>query len=131
MLFPGAWLHGKVKRFLRRYRGVIEFNWPTIGLAETYRVRPLRHDELVVLIWCFYGSGLKGEQIPLEGRITAVADVFDALMSRRVYKKPFSLDETVELMRAGRGSHFDPEVLDVFLGNLDGALAIKAEYPDD
>lgn len=63
MLFPGAWLHGKVKRFLRRYRVVIEFNWPTIGLAETYRVRPLRHDELVVLIWCFYGSGLKGEQI--------------------------------------------------------------------
>lgn len=63
MLFPGAWLRERIKRVLRRFRIVIEFNWPTIGLAETYRVRPLRRDELVVLIWCFYGGGMNGDQI--------------------------------------------------------------------
>jgi putative two-component system response regulator len=62
-----------------------------------------------------YPNGLAGEDIPLYGRICAVADVFDALTSRRPYKEPFSNEESLPIMRAGRGSHFDPQNLDVFL----------------
>lgn len=62
-----------------------------------------------------YPKGLEGAQIPLIARIFAVADVFDALASQRVYKDPFDLDQTLALMKAKRGSHFDPEVLDAFL----------------
>ncbi len=68
-----------------------------------------------------YPAGLRGEEIPLEGRIAAVADVFDALTSDRVYRAAFDVGEALELLRAGRGSQFDPNVLDAFLG-LDEAL---------
>jgi methanogenic corrinoid protein MtbC1 len=62
-----------------------------------------------------YPRGLAGEQIPIEGRIVAVADVFDALTSDRVYRKAFSVDEALRMMRAERGRHFDPTLLDAFL----------------
>lgn len=62
-----------------------------------------------------YPGGLAGGAIPLVARIFAVADVFDALSSRRPYKEPFSLAETRALLEQGRGTHFDPRVLDVFL----------------
>jgi PAS domain S-box-containing protein len=62
-----------------------------------------------------YPRGLKGEEIPLEGRIAAVADVFDALTNERVYRAAFSPAEAFVMMRAERGSHFDPRVLDAFL----------------
>jgi PAS domain S-box-containing protein len=62
-----------------------------------------------------YPRGLKGEEIPLEGRIAAVADVFDALTSDRVYRPALPHAEAVALMRSERGSHFDPRVLDAFL----------------
>lgn len=78
-----------------------------------------------------YPRGLAGEAIPLEGRITAVADVFDALTSRRVYKPAYSVEESVALMREQRGRHLDPVLLDRFLDNLDEVGAIKREYPDD
>jgi response regulator RpfG family c-di-GMP phosphodiesterase len=78
-----------------------------------------------------YPRGLKGEEIPLEGRITSVCDVFDALISRRVYKDPLPLDESLAFMREQSGTHFDPALLDLFLKNVDGALAIKHQYPDD
>jgi putative two-component system response regulator len=61
-----------------------------------------------------YPLGLKGEDIPLEGRIVAVADVFDALSSRRPYKPPFPRDQCFEILREGRGRQFDPAVLDAF-----------------
>ncbi len=61
-----------------------------------------------------YPLGLKGEDIPLEGRIVAVADVFDALSSRRPYKPPFPRDQCFEILRDGRGRQFDPAVLDAF-----------------
>ena len=73
-----------------------------------------------------YPAGIAGEDIPLSGRICAVADVFDALTTRRVYKEAFSIEKSVGIMEEGRGEHFDPGVLDVFLGNLDAALEIKA-----
>ena len=61
-----------------------------------------------------YLKGLKGEAIPLNARIFAIVDVFDALTSRRPYKEPFSFDEVRAIMRRGRGSHFDPRLLDEF-----------------
>jgi HD-GYP domain-containing protein (c-di-GMP phosphodiesterase class II) len=62
-----------------------------------------------------YGDGLDGEAIPVRARIFSIADVFDALTSRRPYKEPFSLEETVEILKKGRGIHFDPALLDRFL----------------
>jgi putative two-component system response regulator len=62
-----------------------------------------------------YPTGLSGEDIPLYARIVAVVDVFDALSSPRVYKPAFSVEKTVGIIKAERGEHFDPQVLDVFL----------------
>jgi methanogenic corrinoid protein MtbC1 len=62
-----------------------------------------------------YPRGLKGEAIPIEGRIVAVADVFDALTSDRVYRKAFSVEDGVQMMREQRGRHFDPVLLDAFM----------------
>ena len=65
-----------------------------------------------------YPAGLAGEEIPLEGRIVAVVDVFDALISDRVYRPAFSVEEAVEILRAGRGTHFDPACLDALLSDI-------------
>jgi putative two-component system response regulator len=62
-----------------------------------------------------YPNGLAGEEIPLAGRIAAVADVYDALTSRRVYRDALPAEEATALMLAGSGSHLDPSVLDAFL----------------
>ena len=62
-----------------------------------------------------YPNGLKGEEIPLSARIMAVADVFDALVSRRSYKEPFSVEKALDIIREGSGSHFDPLVVKAFL----------------
>jgi methanogenic corrinoid protein MtbC1 len=70
-----------------------------------------------------YPRGLAGEAIPLEGRIVAVADVFDALTSDRVYRKAFPVEEAVKMMRDQRGKHFDPVLLDAFMEVLDRAGA--------
>ncbi len=61
-----------------------------------------------------YDRGLRGEEIPLNARLFAIADVFDALTSERPYKKPLSYDETMGILSQGAGSHFDPELLEVF-----------------
>ncbi|MEA2623885.1 MAG: cyclic di-GMP phosphodiesterase [Chloroflexota bacterium] len=63
-----------------------------------------------------YPRGLAGERIPLDGRIVAVADVFDALTTDRVYRRAYSHEEALGIMRVERGRHFDPRVLDAFLG---------------
>lgn len=72
-----------------------------------------------------YPQGLNGREIPLEGRIVAVADVFDALLSVRPYKKAFPLDQALDILKQGRGAHFDPDVLDVFFTRLDRILEIQ------
>jgi len=64
-----------------------------------------------------YPEGLKGTDIPLSERIMALADVYDALRSKRVYKTAFSHDEAVEIIKEGRGTQFDPDIVDVFLEN--------------
>lgn len=77
-----------------------------------------------------YPRGLKGEDIPLPGRIAAIADVFDALTSARPYKPAWTLEAALELMRANAGSHFDPNLIEVFLGNMDEVLAIRERFAD-
>ncbi|MGH2602187.1 MAG: HD-GYP domain-containing protein, partial [Dehalococcoidia bacterium] len=71
---------------------------------------------------------LKGEAIPLEGRIAAIADVFDALTSARAYKPAFPLDQTLEMMKEHRGKHFDPGLLDLFMDSLDDVMDIMNRY---
>jgi len=66
-----------------------------------------------------YPYGLAGEAIPLVGRIVALADVFDALISERPYKKAYSLEVSCDIIRKERGHHFDPKIVDIFLDNLD------------
>jgi HD-GYP domain-containing protein (c-di-GMP phosphodiesterase class II) len=65
-----------------------------------------------------YPSGIRGTKIPLPARITAVADVFDAISSKRVYKEAFSFEKSVEIIKEMKGSHFDPDVVEAFLKGL-------------
>jgi putative two-component system response regulator len=78
-----------------------------------------------------YPQGLAGDRIPLEGRITAVADVFDALMSDRVYRPALTLESTLRLLREGRGTQFDSHVLDAFLDSLPAVVAVRESYLDE
>jgi putative two-component system response regulator len=77
-----------------------------------------------------YPQGLKGEGIPLFGRLMAVADVYDALISKRIYKPPYPHKTAVEMIREGRGSHFDPDVVDAFLALADEFRKIALEHAD-
>ena len=78
-----------------------------------------------------YPNGLKGNQIPIAGRIAAIADAFDALTSKRPYKEPFSVEKSLAIIKEGRGSHFDPDVVDAFFAVEDEILAIKKQYDED
>jgi putative two-component system response regulator len=75
-----------------------------------------------------YPRGLEGKRIPLAGRITAIADVFDALISARPYKKPCSVDRALGIIEKGRKTHFDPQVVDAFFSIKDKILFIKTKY---
>jgi response regulator RpfG family c-di-GMP phosphodiesterase len=77
-----------------------------------------------------YPRGLRGDDVPVEGQIAAVADVFDALISDRVYRQAFSFDEAVNVLRLGRGTHFDPAIVDAFLDAVDDVAAIKDRFAD-
>jgi len=77
-----------------------------------------------------YPNGLKGTDIPLESRIVAVADVFDALTSERPYKKAWASDDAVNLIIEGSGSHFDEEIVELFKQVLPDILKIKEQYKD-
>jgi putative two-component system response regulator len=77
-----------------------------------------------------YPNGLKGEEIPLEGRIVAIADVFDALTSVRPYKPAWPVADTVDLLRRESGRHFDPELVELFLGQLPAILEVKERWAE-
>ena len=77
-----------------------------------------------------YPSGLTEEEIPLEGRITAIADVFDAISSKRTYKPTFPLDECFKIMEEGRATHFDPRILDAFLRRREEVVQVRIVYAD-
>lgn len=78
-----------------------------------------------------YPRGLKGDAIPLFGRIVAVADVFDALTSSRPYKTAWTFERARQLLIDGKGSHFDPACVDALLGEWDEALEIKQRFQDE
>jgi putative two-component system response regulator len=80
-----------------------------------------------------YPNGLAGEAIPQAGRIAALADVFDALTSDRPYKKAWTIEAAVNQIRENSGKHFDPELVEVFLGVLPGIVEIRERFaePDD
>jgi putative two-component system response regulator len=75
-----------------------------------------------------YPLGLAGEAIPLEGRIAAVADVFDALSNPRPYKPAYPCEKCFQHLNEGRGRHFDPQVLDAFLARKEEVVGIHARY---
>lgn len=77
-----------------------------------------------------YPNGLKGEEIPIEGRIAAICDVFDALTSWRPYKKAWSIDEAVKFLEDNSGSHFDPNLVPLFIKILPKVLSIRDEHQD-
>jgi response regulator RpfG family c-di-GMP phosphodiesterase len=77
-----------------------------------------------------YPEGLKGTDIHIYGRITAIADVFDALGSARCYKEAWPLDKVIALFKNQRGKHFDPLLTDLFLENLDKFLVIRDKFVD-
>ncbi len=78
-----------------------------------------------------YPQGLAGTDIPIEGRVTAIADVFDALTSRRPYKEAFPVAKSLDIIAAERGTHFDPQVVDAFFAARNEILAIKSSNRDE
>ncbi len=77
-----------------------------------------------------YPNGLQGNDIHIYARIVAIADVFDALTSKRVYKDAFSVEKAISIMKEGKGTHFDPSLLDLFLTHINSFLEIKNNFPD-
>jgi len=78
-----------------------------------------------------YPKGLKGEEIPLEGRITAIADVFDALTSVRPYKKAWTEEEALDFLVQQKGKHFDPALVDLFIGQMPAIRAIRQRWAEE
>ena len=76
-------------------------------------------------------SGKKGDEIPIYGRIVALADVYDALSSKRVYKEAWSQDDVLNEIKKDSGTKFDPELIDIFLNNYNYFRSIAARYPED
>jgi HD-GYP domain-containing protein (c-di-GMP phosphodiesterase class II) len=77
-----------------------------------------------------YPRGLEREEIPVEGQIAAVADVFDALTSDRPYRPAFPEEEAVQIMRDARGAHFAPYLLDTFCEGMAEVVAIRGQYDE-
>ena len=78
-----------------------------------------------------YPEGLHGEVIPLSARVMSVADVFDALVSPRVYKPAFPLEKAVSIIREGAGTQFDPKCVEVFLESIDEAVKIMNKFKEE
>jgi putative two-component system response regulator len=101
---------------------------PPVDFLRVARQMALHHHE------CWDGSGypdgLAGEAIPLPARLMAVADVFDALISCRVYKVALPLPQVLQTLRKERGRHFDPDLLDLFLESIDTFVGIARRFPE-
>ena len=96
---------------------------------QTGAVIALRHHEHYDGLG--YPDGLAKDEIPLEARIVAVADVFDALLSERPYKQPWSMQDTLGYLKTQRGRHFDPTCVDAFLARMEDVLEIRKAFADD
>ena len=77
-----------------------------------------------------YPDGIAGEEIPLSARVMAVADVFDALVSKRSYKKPFTFEEAMKIITDGSGKHFDPLIVEAFVGAEDEVRRVEREFSE-
>lgn len=77
-----------------------------------------------------YPKGLKGEEIPLPARIISLVDVFDALSSERPYKKPWPLEQTLDFIQSNSGGHFQPELVEAFLANIEQMLEVQRQFAD-
>lgn len=77
-----------------------------------------------------YPQGLKKEEIPVSGRLMAIADVYDALISKRVYKPPFSHSKAVSIIKEGKGRHFDPDMVDAFLEIQEAFRKVALDFAD-
>lgn len=100
----------------------------SLAFMETAREIALTHHEK----WdgTGYPSGLKGDDIPLSGRLMALADVYDALTRRRHYKTAFPLEEVEAILTEGRGTHFDPDIVDAYFAQRDVFKLISERYAD-
>lgn len=98
----------------------------SIGFIRLGEVVALTHHER----WdgTGYPKGLAGTEIPLEGRIVAIADVFDALTTKRPYKEAFSVERSFSIIEDGKGAHFDPDVVDAFFSIKDEIVDIQQKY---
>ncbi len=123
---------GKLNR--REWRQIRQH--PTIGakILQESASQLLRLGETIALThhekWdgSGYPKGLRGNEIPIEGRICAIADVFDALTSKRPYKEAFSNDEAFHILLKGRGKHFDPELVALFVADVDEVIEIQSTF---
>ena len=78
-----------------------------------------------------FPEGLKGEDIPLSARIMALADVFDALVSKRSYKPAFPFEKAMDIIREGAGKHFDPQLAEIFLNSEDDLKKILNKHESE
>ncbi len=106
------------------------------GKMLSYKgIDPMAHNIALYHHEKWDGSGylgkLSGEKIPLEARITGLADVYDALTKKRVYKPAFTENETDEIIQINKGSHFDPKLVDIFFTSKDKILEIKKTFSDE
>jgi putative two-component system response regulator len=103
--------------------GAAILNNPDSAIIECARQIALCHHEK----WNGrgYPNGVKGEAIPINARIVAISDTFDALTSKRPYKMPYPIDVSCDIISKGRGEDFDPSLVDLFVKNIDGFVKIK------
>jgi putative two-component system response regulator len=109
-------------------RAVEDTHQPVLFLSYAHDIALHHHER-----WdgAGYPDGLSGDRIPLAARLMAVADVFDALISQRVYKPPMSFEAARDIMLAQRGRHFDPDLLDLFVEGFESFCAIARRHPDE
>ncbi|MGD9655258.1 MAG: HD domain-containing phosphohydrolase [Sulfuricurvum sp.] len=98
-------------------------------VIDAGRIIALQHHEKVD--GTGYPAGLKRDEIHMHALIVSIADVFDALSSQRVYKKAFTIEETLEILRQGCGTHFDERLVYLLIENLEAFTAIKEAFPDE
>lgn len=129
LLKPGKLDHDEFERMKQHVEvGVSILETPRSTLISLARTIALTHHEK----WdgTGYPRGLAGNEIPIEGRLAAIADVFDALTSERPYKRAWAVEEAIEYIDTQAGKHFDPELVPVFIQQLPKILEIKERFKE-
>ncbi len=111
LLKPAGWMRGN----LPECRSMSAMGWISLVVHNGLPMRPMWSAAITKNLMAAATGRTGGEAIPLAARIFAVVDVFDALTSKRPYKEPLPLEKTLALLRQGRGSQFDPAIVDVFI----------------